>query len=115
MPRKQPYRPGELDQRVTLQKEEFTADGMGGQTSAWVDQATVWAHVRARTGRERLHSDMLAAEGGYMVVIRNRRDLDIDASWRVLWRGKALNVRFLEDNGPRDMYLVLDCDQGVAT
>lgn len=115
MPRSQPYKPGELDERVDLQKETHTDDGMGGQTSSWVKQATVWAHVRAKTGRERLQSDMVEASGDYLVVIRNRSDFDITASWRIIWRGKALNVRFPQDSGPRDLYLVLDCEAGVAT
>lgn len=108
-------RVGELDERVELQKETFTSDGMGGQTSEWVTQATVWASVRALSGRERLHSDHLQASGGYRISIRNRTDLDVTAAWRVVWRGNSYNVRFPQDNGPRDMYLILEAEAGVAT
>lgn len=115
MPRRQKFSTNELDKRVELQKESFTDDGMGGQSSSWVTQDTVWAHVRSRTGGERLHSDILSAEGGYQVVIRNRSEIDPKENWRVVWNGRAFNVRFVEDNGPRDLYLVLDCERGVAT
>ena len=111
----QTYRIGELDERIELQRETFVEDDIGGQTSEWVTQATVWAHVRPLRGNERLHSDMLMAHGGYRVVIRNRSDLDIRANWRVVWRGRAMNIRFPEYSGPRDLYLVLECEAGVAT
>lgn len=106
---------GELDERIELQKEVFTADGIGGQTREWVKQDTVWAHVRALSGRERMHSDFLASEGGYRVVIRNRSDMDVSANWRVVWRGRTMNIRFPQYNGPRDLYLILDAEAGVAT
>lgn len=112
---RQPYNVGELDQRVELQKETHTSDGMGGATSAWVTQDTVWAHVRAQRGNERLQSDRVEAEGGYLVIIRNRSDIDFAANWRIVWRGKAMNARFPQDNGPRPLYLAIECSTGVAT
>ena len=108
---------GELDQRIELQRETFTENDMGGQSSEWVVQDTVWAHVRSLTGNERMHSDMLSASGGYRIAIRNRSDLDVRANWRVKWlnRDRVMNIRFPEDNGPRDLYLVLQADSGVAS
>lgn len=104
---------GELDQRVELQKEVFTSNDMGGATASWQTQATVWAQVRALTGRERFTNERLAGEGGYRVVIRNRTDIDPQANWAILWRGLRLNILFPQDNGPRPLYLVFDCEAGV--
>lgn len=109
------YRIGELDERIELQKQTHEDDWQGGVIETWTTQATVWAAVRARTGRERMHSDMLAAERGYQVVIRNRADLDIRENWRIVWRGLAMNIRFIEYGGPRDIYLVMDAEKGVVT
>lgn len=106
---------GELDQRIELQKKAFTDNGSGGQDNQWVSQGVVWAQVRALTGNERMHSDSRAAEGGYRIVIRNRPGIDVTADWRAIWRGRAMNIRFPQDNGPRDLYLVMDAETGVAT
>lgn len=106
---------GELDERIELQKETFTENSVGGQSAEWSTQYTVWAAVRSLTGGEREHSDFLQANGGYRVAIRNRSDIDVDESWRIVWRGKNLNIRFIEDNGPRDVYLVMQAESGVAT
>lgn len=107
---------GELDSRIELQKEERTDDGMGGSTSEWVTQATVWAQVRSLTGTERMRSDMLAAKGGYRVVIHNNGVAhDVTSAWRIKWRGRTLNIRHIEDNGPRPLYLIMEAEAGVAT
>lgn len=107
-------RVGELDQRVELQKEVRTSDGQGGFTRDWQTQDTVWAQVRPLSGSERAHSERLAAEGGYRVVIRNRDD--VNEAWRVKWtdRGVAMNIRFSGDSGKRDLYRVMECERGVA-
>ena len=107
-------RAGELDQRVELQKEVRVSDGQGGFTREWQAQATVWAQVRPLSGNERAHSERLAAEGGYRVVIRNRDD--VNEAWRVYWidREIGMNIRFSGDPGKRDLYRTMECDRGVA-
>lgn len=109
------FRPGELDQRVELQKEVRTPDGQGGFTKLWEVQATVWAHVRPLRGTERQHGDRVQAEGGYLVVIRYRQD--VNETWRVKWldNDRVMNITFAQDGGKRSAYLPLECSKGVAT
>ena len=33
---------GELDEKITIESETVTDDGMGGQTSAWTTYASLW-------------------------------------------------------------------------
>lgn len=109
------FRPGELDQRVELQKEVRTPDNMGGFTSSWVVQDEVWAHVRPLTGNEREQADRAQAEGGYKVIIRYRSD--VTEAWRIRWvdEDRLMNIRFGEDGGKRAMYLPMNCEAGVST
>ena len=109
------FRPGELDQRVSLQKEERTPDGQGGFTKTWQEQSEVWAHVRPMRGSERQHADRAQAEAGYLVVIRYQSG--INESWRVKWLGMDLvmNITFVQDGGKRSAYLPIECTRGVAT
>lgn len=103
---------GELDERITLQREVRTSDGMGGYSTALIDVATVWAKVIARSGRERAYADRLNAEGAYTFVIRVRSDLL--ESDRILWDGSQYNIRAIARQGSRDMYLEIDAERGVA-
>ena len=104
---------GSLDQRVTFKREVRTPDGMGGATVEWQDIATLWAMVRPMTGRERERTNRVDAEMMYVIKIRNREDLtekDIAE-----WRGRTLNLRAVKYAGPREMYLEIDAELGVAT
>ena len=56
------FRPGELDQRVTVQRQTLTQDGLGGDALAWVDQGAYWCHVRPLSGRESTGFDQLQGE-----------------------------------------------------
>lgn len=105
--------PGDLDQRVTIQAQARTDDGAGGAAVAWADIARVWAKVQPLSGKERLEAQQLEAPVMYRVTIRNRAD--VTADMRILWRGKAMNIRVIPEAGPRPIYLTLDCETGVAT
>lgn len=105
------YRAGELDQRVTFRRQVSAPDGMGGSTLSWTDIATVWAHVRPMSGREREHSDRLNAQANYLMVIRNRTD--IDETSIAVWKGQEFNVRFAK-NRARSRFLELEAERGVT-
>ncbi|MGE4340357.1 MAG: phage head closure protein [Pigmentiphaga sp.] len=109
--KKSPYSAGELNQRVTLRKEVKSDDGMGGNTSSWQDIATVWAKVRPMTGNEREHSDRLNAAANYLILIRDRSD--VDENCVVTWKGTTFNIRFAKVD-PRSRFLALECEKGVA-
>ena len=104
---------GSLDQRVTLQSLGYTTDAGGGRVETWTTVATVWAHVRPMSGRERLQADQLESPANYKVTIRRRTD--VTAAKRILWQGKALNIRFDGFNSPRDLYMTFDAEMGVQT
>lgn len=109
MPR---YRPGELSQRVTFKRKAQTTDEYGTVSEALTDVATVWAHVRPMSGRERVQAQQVEANANYLVVVRNRDDLtEADV---IVWRGQNLNIRFIKDRGPRAMYLEIEAERGVA-
>lgn len=108
-----PYAAGELDERVTIQRATETPDGMGGFAVTWAPVATVWAHVRPRSGRERAAFDRIEASGSYLCVIRRRTD--IGPADRILWRGRVFNIRAALPVKSRQPFMELDIELGVAT
>lgn len=107
--------PGQLDQRITFKRESRSNDGIGGSVRVWVDVdsvPTVWAAVRAKSGRERYDIDRVDAEAGYVFVIRSRSD--IDERNAIDWNGRRFNIRFVRNVGGRPLYMEIDADQGVA-
>lgn len=108
------YRAGELDQRITFQERQSVPDGLGGSTDTWVNVSTlptVWAHVRAKTGREVTQYDRVNAETGYLFVIRYRGD--ILEKYRILWDGEPFNIASISKPKSRSLYMEINGERGV--
>lgn len=105
------YRIGELDQRIAIQRETVTPDGMGGGESALSTVATTWAHVRPKTGKEGGAFDGVRATAVYLFVIRNRKDLKDDD--RIVWDGDTYNIRYIAKRGGRNMFLQIEAERGA--
>lgn len=107
---------GKLDQRVKVQRYTKTEDGMGGGEKSWITQFTVWAMVKAMSGRERNMGTQTESSAKYRVIIRRSSDSKtITEKDRIEWNGKTMNIRFIADEGDRKQFLMIECEQGVAT
>jgi SPP1 family predicted phage head-tail adaptor len=107
--------PGQLDQRITFKAESRNDDGLGGAVRGWTDipvTPTVWAAVRAKSGRERFDTDRVNAEAGYVFTIRNRAD--IDERNVIVWNSRQFNIRFVRQLSNRPLYMEIEADQGAA-
>jgi len=106
---------GLLDQRITFRAVSNVSDTAGGVERTWVDFAvapTVWASVRAVSGREQLENGAINASGIYRFVVRNRSDVsELDA---IIWGGQNYNIRNVERMGARPNYLTIIAERGVA-
>lgn len=106
---------GQLDQRITLQSFSNVADGGGGFTKTWVDlpsAPTVWAHVKASSAREQFTEGRDTASAQVVFTIRNRSDFDEKA--RIVWGGDNYNIRQINKEGARAMYLEVVAERGVS-
>jgi len=107
---------GKLDQRITLQSKTLTPDGGGGSTEAWGNLAadpTVWAAVKPMTGSEIMREGGDVAVAMYRFIIRNRSDLD--ERFRIVWEGSSYNIRQVQREGGRALYLTIIAERGVPT
>lgn len=106
---------GDLDQRVTFQRRSRVSDGGGGYVETWADYHTCSAKVSALSGRERDMANQTEAPRNYRLWVR--RDSKVAALTEadiVVWRGKTMQVRFIADQGPRHLYMQIDCEAGVS-
>jgi SPP1 family predicted phage head-tail adaptor len=102
---------GMLDERVTFRRKTLAKDNYGGSVTTWADYATAWAHVRPLTGREREAAMRPEGVEAYLVVVRNRSDLQDDDVIR--WRSRDMNIRFIRNRGPRTAWLEIEADMGA--
>ncbi len=106
------YRVSELTEVVTIQEETESKDGAGGLVTAWQDLRKEYALVRPLSGGERMGADRTELISGYLVVIRTRQD--VNEKHRIVWRGRAMNIRFPKIRKFRSLFLELECSVGVA-
>lgn len=106
---------GRMDQRISFERSFGTANGLGGFTPTWGEApapSSVWAHVQPRGGREGVVADGVKAAQSYLFTIRNRTD--ITEADRIVWDGYPYNIRRIERQGARAMYLTIEAERGVA-
>ncbi|MBY6265569.1 head-tail adaptor protein [Azospirillum sp. 412522] len=103
---------GDLDQRIRIEAKTRVPDEGGGSAEAWTLVASVWAKVWPVSGRERAEARQVQAATLMRFKVRYRTGLD--AGMRIVWQGKAHNIRFIADAGPREPFLTIDAEAGVA-
>lgn len=82
--------PSELNKRIVLQSPVNAADGMGGFTVTWADEATVWAAIWPVSAAETIQAAQAQMTVTHRIRIRYRSVLK--ASWRVSWSGRYFNI-----------------------
>lgn len=104
---------GDLDQRIRIESKTRVEDeGAGAEVETWTPVATVWALVWPVSGRERAEAQQV--EASTMMRFKVRRRAGIAAGMRIVWQGRAHNIRFVADAGPRAPFLTIDAEAGVA-
>jgi SPP1 family predicted phage head-tail adaptor len=107
---------GSLDERVTFERVSRVSDGGGGGVESWATLYECWAKVTPLSGRERDNAAQTQAPRNYRVTVRvSAETLAVTEADRVMWRGAAMDIRFIADAGPRPLYLQIDCEAGVVT
>ena len=106
---------GELNERITIQRETLSDDGQGGTTRSLATLVTVWAKVAPLSGRERDMANQTESPRNYRFTVRRTSDTaGILAKDLILWRGKTMNIRFIALNTTHELYLQIDAEDGVA-
>jgi SPP1 family predicted phage head-tail adaptor len=100
-------RAGELRHRITLQARPATKDGLGQESDAFADVATVWAKVEPLAGRELLTAQQVLATVTHKVTLRYRDG--VTAKMRVLWGVRTFDVEVVLNLQEQDTELNLLC------
>jgi SPP1 family predicted phage head-tail adaptor len=105
---------GMLKEAVAFQRLTRTSDGAGGFTEAWaaIVGTPTRAHVKAMSGGERWHSDRVEASATHKIVVRYNSSLTTKD--RVVIRGLAYNIRFIDNMDMADKWLYITAQVGVA-
>lgn len=104
---------GRIRNRITLQKFETSRSPVGSIIKTWIDVATVWAEVKAVTGKELMLSQQEMSSTTIRIYIRYRND--IETTWRIKYSiagSQYLNIKAVLPDAKRT-YLELLCEGGL--
>lgn len=106
--------PGKLDERVTFKRYTQVSDGGGGFTNTWTNYHACAAKVKALSGSERDVAAQTQAPRNYRLWVRRCSETaGLTEADIVVWRGKAMQIRFIRDDGPRPLYMEIEAEAGV--
>ncbi len=103
---------GRLRHRVTLQQQTAAYDALGRQSrqpTQWTNVAQLWAEVRELSGKESERAKQMAADASHSVTIRHRAG--VSSQNRILFRGRALEVKAVLDGDSTQRELLLLCGE----
>lgn len=80
-----------MNHKITLMRQQTGKDAAGQPVETWADVATIWSDVRFQSGAEVLRAGSEVAIKRATIRIRSRTD--VDASWRVRYKGEVFDVK----------------------
>lgn len=72
-------------------RQQTGKDAAGQPVETWADVATIWSDVRFQSGAEVLRAGSEVAIKRATIRIRSRTD--VDASWRMRYKGEVFDVK----------------------
>ena len=99
--------PGQLGQRVRLERAEFSQSETGEVTPTWVSLGDVWGSVEPQAGREFVAGGAMQSE--LTTKIRIRWKAGIQSADRVTYGGRSYNIQSVIDYRSARRELVLMC------
>lgn len=105
--------PGMLRHTVTVQRATLSVNGSGGRSKTWATIHTIRAGAVNKGGLERVTADRVDASR--RVEFTCRYSANIQEGDRIVFNGLAHNIRYIDNVEYRNRWLIINCDQGVAT
>ena len=109
-------RAGQLNRRITLQRQSNVQDSYGGPVRTWLNVATIWADIQPLTGRELESAQRMASEVSHQIVVRYQAifaDTRQVAGYRALYRSRIFNIHAALNDEERNVLVTLLASEGL--
>lgn len=100
---------GALRHRLVIEAVQTTPDGGGGFSESWVEIATVWASIAAKSGGEALQADRVTGTLRHDISIRYRDD--VQPAMRFRKGQRVFHILGCENVGERQVMLKCLCEE----
>lgn len=99
---------GQLTERIVIQSPTDSQNEVGEATLTFTTFATVWADVRAMSGREAERYGQVVGLAGHMVTIRELPGLT--TGMRIIYRNRTLEIGSINEFD-RIRYVEISCTE----
>jgi SPP1 family predicted phage head-tail adaptor len=113
------YGASDLRGKITIQRKTATADGMGGVTDAWADEASPWAMWKVLSGSELWAAQRISPMVKVKAVIRFKGNASRAPYYtiadRVTYKGREYSIVAVVDPDDGEQWLELMLAEGAAS
>ena len=104
---------GSLRHRLRLQSKTKASDGMGGMTTTWGNDATIWGAIWPQKGVEYLDHMMTQGDVIVKIRIRYRTGVTINKRFQSVIGSKIYKINSVINWENRNVYLDCVCTEEV--
>lgn len=101
-----------LNELITFYTLTQAQDEYGTLVTTRTELRKAYAKVHPLSGTERYRSMQTEAQSNYRFWVHYYSD--VTSATIIVWRGVDFNIRFIADNGPKEAYMYIDAERGVA-
>lgn len=109
-------RAGQLNRRITLQRQSTVQDSFGGPVRTWLNVATVWADIQPLTGRELESAQRMASEISHQITVRYQvslTDTRVVSGYRALYKARSFNIHAALNEDESNVLITLLASEGL--
>ena len=109
-------RAGQLNRRITLQRQSIVQDSYGGPVRTWLNVATIWADIQPLTGRELEIAQRMASEISHQITVRYQAsltDTGVVSGYRALYKARIFNIHAALNEDESNVLVTLLASEGL--
>ena len=109
-------RAGQLNRRITLQRQSNVQDSYGGPVCTWLNVATIWADIQPLTGRELESAQRMASEISHQITVRYQStltDIRVVSGYRALYKARIFNIHAALNEDENNVLVTLLASEGL--
>lgn len=109
-------RAGQLNRRITLQRQSSVQDSFGGPVRTWINVTTVWADIQPLSGRELESAQRMASEISHQITVRYQvslTDTRVVSGYRALYKSRIFNIHAGLNEDESNVLITLLASEGL--
>ena len=93
--------------RITIQRATVGTDEIGGQSTTWNDEVTVWCDVKDVKGNQRVEMEQIVNGRPYVVEMYKDDFPTLTENDRIQYGDEVLNIHSIESSSQKNRFKII--------